>query len=142
MGLSGRAHRAVDQAQALFGHTQQAQGEVLGQGEILAVSRPQLEQLQRRGPVVELAPQILVLDIASLVIEELVDRLELLNFAQWQRMGNQIPPCPQLQRGGFVAVRLRRMGRSLGRPEQQAAAKQQPGQQVAASALQYRTQES
>ncbi|MNN83678.1 hypothetical protein D3C81_2007550 [compost metagenome] len=76
------------------------------------------------------------------MIEELVDRLELLNFAQWQRMGNQIPPCPQLQRGGFVAVRLRRMGRSLGRPEQQAAAKQQPGQQVAASALQYRTQES
>ncbi|MNZ88648.1 hypothetical protein D3C78_1075450 [compost metagenome] len=141
VGLPGRAQRGVDQAQPLLGHAEQTQGEVLGQGEILAVTRAQLEHLQRRGPVVELPPQLLVLDIAGLVVEEPVDRLELLGLAQRQRVGNQIPPGLQLQRGGLVAVGLRRMGRRLGRPQEQTAAEQQAGQQVPPSALQYRAQE-
>nr|AMK59556.1 integral membrane protein [uncultured bacterium UPO71] len=94
----------VGDLQARFGHAHFEQGEVFGDGEILAIAAVGGQELDRRGPVVALLPVNDVVDEQQLV-EEIVHRLQL-GFHGLVLVGiDQLAPVAHaLHRGGAVAV--------------------------------------
>ncbi|MPN45900.1 hypothetical protein SDC9_193479 [bioreactor metagenome] len=100
MSLRNRAVRTtdastdVDQSQSLFRNAQQAQGDILCDGEVLAVTGLAPQGLERAGPIVLLLPDDDVVVELDAAIEEMVDPGELIRLGNIPAFINQPPPGP------------------------------------------------
>lgn len=77
MGLTVLQGVHIGQPKLLIGNAQGAQGEILGNGVVFAIAGIGGEKLNGSGPVVFLAP-VLVVQLVAHAVKEAVDLLQLL----------------------------------------------------------------
>ncbi|MNG87442.1 hypothetical protein D3C79_462480 [compost metagenome] len=121
----------VGDAQLFAGDAHAPQAEILGDGVVFAVPCALDQCLHRRGPIIDLAPQVDILDIAQLLVEEAVDHLQSLKLSTLLLRGHQVLPGidPALP-GTQGAIQGLRLAADLGKvPIRVQAAQQQAAKQ-------------
>jgi len=82
----------VGDAQFVAGHTEVAQAEILGDRVVFTVAGALPQGFDGGLPIIDLAPQVDVLDVAHVLVEEQVDHLQLLAFGHLFLRGQQMLP--------------------------------------------------
>ncbi|MNF81842.1 hypothetical protein D3C84_641330 [compost metagenome] len=82
----------VSNAQLVTGNAEAAQAEILGDGEVFAITGAFPQGFDRGFPIIDLVPQVDVLFIAHLFVEELVDHIELVQLTELLLRRQQLLP--------------------------------------------------
>jgi len=121
----------VGDAQLVTGHAEVAQAEIFGNRIVFAVAGTFPQGFDGRLPVIDLAPQVDIFDVAHLFVEKQVYHLELFHLADLLLRGQQIlPGIDPLLPGAQRSVQCRGLAADRGKiPIGMQAAQHDAGQQ-------------
>ena len=92
---SPQARLHINKQHLFIGNVQQQQREVFGNGKVFAVARAPAQGFHGRGPIVDLAPDVLIFPEPDAAVEKIIDLPELGLRAAARAVLKELLPVPK-----------------------------------------------